>query len=932
MFPVCAPPRAHAQTESEMWLSYFTSANETKKSRYSQPLLTVRRQFKIKNSGLTSVYVRGFDIEGSECEGYGFRVLNCDGFSLAPDEQRDVDIAFTPDFTLSLLSRTLSVRSSLGGDAATLNYTIEASVPYHMLAVCSQALPRPAWEPYLFYSLNSFMVFVLVCVAVAIYTESDRVAKSSMMMFVQRPEQQQQHQQQQQQQQHQHHQQQSYEGSNGVFDLRGIQSQVNQELNLRQRSNAASANGASNSPGTGTGRGRSGNRGSPPQSAPPNRESGTPGALSNGKFFEGIIHREQQKNHEKDLWIMQLISWPAERLSSGFKWLLKLPILLSGWRSSLSPPVATASPPTSNGTKNSKADAAAGNRETTPGGGKQSSSAAATPVPQGKKAKRRQQQLARRQLSRKASYEEVETASNTTESSNVDEDFGERSNHNHHNNTKGTSSNHDLSSSFSQLPPAVEQINGKKGNAGQRGKGASAPAGGKKVAPAPVLPVEDGTKKNSSKPKKSNESKQQEQNKGKEQQQQQQKKQESNSSKAKDSSSAKGINSKLQTATDTQRHQKLAKSDSNGISNRSSSGVAFDKPPRMQQQVKIGQDSGHNNQDLARNQHLHQSHQQQQQQQKPKVPPPVGKILPEPKRMENVGAQYGAIGSSVRGAGVGMPRKSTWSDSPAEAKPLPHAHSMFGPIAAANNGVAGAPPPPGAADMSVPPPTPPTPQEPSDSYARYQQPPPSAPGTPSPSYLPGSPAHAQAANNNGVASSSLMQSLQAERRQRTEEYMRAHPQTATSPDWPGFEHQFGGAGDFINNLWDNPVSQQGRGPLPPHNNGGGGIAAGQSNWGVSEDIWPNAYPLNLQQQLGNGGGGVGVGEAGNFGGVNRSNNLFDHMNSFNYVPAASAGDSIWDAPVKEQQQQHQQSQSNGGGGGDRSNNTWATLFNKEPTT
>ena len=857
-------------------------------------------------------------------------MLNCDGFGLAPDEQRDVDIAFTPDFTLSLLSRTLSVRSSLGGAAATLNYTIEASVPFHMLAVCSQALPRPAWEPYLFYSLNSFMLFVLVCVAVAVYTESDRVARSSRMMFVQRPPEQQ-HQQQQQ----------SYEGSNGVFDLRGIQSQVNQELNLRQRSNAAAPaanNGVSSSPAS---RGRSGNRGSPPHLAPPlNREPNTPGVTSsNGKFFEGL-HREQQKNHERHLWISQLVSWPAERLSIGFRWFLKLPILLSGWRSSLSPPVSTtASPPMSNGTKKPEN----GNRETTPGGGKQSS-AAATPQPQGKKAKRRQQQLARRQLSRKASYEEVETASNTTESSNVDEDFGERSNsnHNHQNNTKGTSSNSNHDLSFSQSPsPAAEQISGKKGNKKDSGKGASASSavGGKKVAPAPVLPGEDGTKKNSSKPKKSSEGKQQqEQSKGREVQQQQ-KKQEANgnsSSKARDSSSAKGISNKLQTAADTQKHQKLAKSDSNGITNRSSSCVTFDKPPRMQQQqpVKVGQDNGHINQQLHQPPH--------QQQQKPKVPPPVGKILPEPKRAENVGAQYGAIGSSLRGAAV-MPRKSTWSDSPAEAKPLPpHAHhSMFGPI----NGVAGASPVP--TDMSVPPPTQaPTPTqapppEPSD-YARYQQPPPppSAPGTPSPGYLPGSPARSPtAANYNEVtAASSLMQSLQAERRQRTEEYMRHHPQTATSPDWPGFEGQFGGAGDYINNLWDNPVAaQQRRGGGPqqpqPHNNGGmaGVVAAGgpvQSNWGVSEDIWPNAYPLNLQQQLGNGGG---FGEAGNFvgGGVNRSNNLFDHMNSFNYVPGtygdASDGNSIWDTPVKEQQQQQQQQQQ-------ESNNTWATLFNKEPTT
>merc|ERR1719394_1835878 len=122
-----------------------------------------------------------------------------------------------------------------------------------------------------------------------------------MMMFLQRTEQQQH---QQQQQQHRQQQQQSYDGSNGVFDLRGIQGQVNQELSLRQRANAAPANGVAK----GTGRGRAGNHGSPPHSAPPNRES--------GKFFEGVSG-EQQKSRRKSLWILQLLSWPAERLSGG---------------------------------------------------------------------------------------------------------------------------------------------------------------------------------------------------------------------------------------------------------------------------------------------------------------------------------------------------------------------------------------------------------------------------------------------------------------------------------------------------------------------------------------------------------------------------------------------------------------------------------------
>ena len=79
-----------------------SGSTSVKSSRLGDgPLYTVKRSFKAKNSGLTSLYVKGFDIEGHMCEGYGFKILNCESFNLAPNETREIHVAFTPDFTLS---------------------------------------------------------------------------------------------------------------------------------------------------------------------------------------------------------------------------------------------------------------------------------------------------------------------------------------------------------------------------------------------------------------------------------------------------------------------------------------------------------------------------------------------------------------------------------------------------------------------------------------------------------------------------------------------------------------------------------------------------------------------------------------------------------------------------------------------------------------
>ncbi|ESO93808.1 hypothetical protein LOTGIDRAFT_228573 [Lottia gigantea] len=143
-----------------------------KKSSKLVPHFTVRRTFTLKNTGELPFYVHKFSINDSPCEGFGFKVLDCDGFEMLPNMSRKIDIAFTPDFTMSRIRRSLTVYTSLGPPA---NYTLQATVPPHLLPKCSAALPRPNWEPVLYYSVLCVMGFFFFCILVAAYFEADRV-------------------------------------------------------------------------------------------------------------------------------------------------------------------------------------------------------------------------------------------------------------------------------------------------------------------------------------------------------------------------------------------------------------------------------------------------------------------------------------------------------------------------------------------------------------------------------------------------------------------------------------------------------------------------------------------------------------------------------------------------------------------------------------
>ena len=173
----------HAFEVTEKHLKDCEKAS-TSKQPSMLPNLTVKRPFTARNSGDVSIWVTGFEIDGKMCEGYGFKVLDCDPFLLAANDSKKINIAFTPDFTLSRVTRTLTLKTSLGSSLGQgdVKYFLAATVPPHLLALCAKALPRPYWEKIIYYGTLALLCAGFCCVMIAAFFEADRILKFCFLM------------------------------------------------------------------------------------------------------------------------------------------------------------------------------------------------------------------------------------------------------------------------------------------------------------------------------------------------------------------------------------------------------------------------------------------------------------------------------------------------------------------------------------------------------------------------------------------------------------------------------------------------------------------------------------------------------------------------------------------------------------------------------
>ncbi|XP_074913650.1 transmembrane protein 131 isoform X3 [Buteo buteo] len=144
----------------------------SEKMKYKEPNFTLRRTFKVENTGQLQINVKTMEISGYTCEGYGFKVVNCNEFALSANASKDIVILFTPDFTASRVIRELKLITAGGSEFI---FILNASLPYHMLATCAEALPRPNWELALYIIISGIMSVLFLLVIGTAYLEAQGI-------------------------------------------------------------------------------------------------------------------------------------------------------------------------------------------------------------------------------------------------------------------------------------------------------------------------------------------------------------------------------------------------------------------------------------------------------------------------------------------------------------------------------------------------------------------------------------------------------------------------------------------------------------------------------------------------------------------------------------------------------------------------------------
>ncbi|KAJ8004043.1 hypothetical protein DPEC_G00154690 [Dallia pectoralis] len=139
------------------------------KMKMKEPNFTLRRSFKLENTGQLDINIVSMEINGRLCEGFGFKVQNCQEFVIKPNTSREIVIWFTPDFTASRVIRELKFITSGGSHFV---FSLNASLPYHMLASCAAVLPRPSWEQELYVIISVIMSSMFLLVIVTAYLEA----------------------------------------------------------------------------------------------------------------------------------------------------------------------------------------------------------------------------------------------------------------------------------------------------------------------------------------------------------------------------------------------------------------------------------------------------------------------------------------------------------------------------------------------------------------------------------------------------------------------------------------------------------------------------------------------------------------------------------------------------------------------------------------
>ncbi|KAH9517423.1 hypothetical protein DERF_008099, partial [Dermatophagoides farinae] len=154
--------------------SSSSSSNNHKTVNYNT--LVMRERFKAVNIGRMALQIRNFLIDGMPCEGHGFRISRCEPILLSPNQTVDIEILYSPDFTQHSITHELTIMIDDDDSLGAQRFLLVANIPANLLQLCLEALPRPIWEPHLYYILVTMALFVLILSTIVAIFDGHRIA------------------------------------------------------------------------------------------------------------------------------------------------------------------------------------------------------------------------------------------------------------------------------------------------------------------------------------------------------------------------------------------------------------------------------------------------------------------------------------------------------------------------------------------------------------------------------------------------------------------------------------------------------------------------------------------------------------------------------------------------------------------------------------
>lgn len=90
---------------SQLLLHLLSSLHFFSETKVKEPNFTLKRTFRVENTGLLPITIRSAEINGQPCEGYGFKVLSCQEFALKPNASKDLIILWVNKWLRALIDR-----------------------------------------------------------------------------------------------------------------------------------------------------------------------------------------------------------------------------------------------------------------------------------------------------------------------------------------------------------------------------------------------------------------------------------------------------------------------------------------------------------------------------------------------------------------------------------------------------------------------------------------------------------------------------------------------------------------------------------------------------------------------------------------------------------------------------------------------------------